>query len=211
MADGNFEDSPFFVKYTGIIKGTKTYGYHVKKDFENHLKQFLDARFGSDASDTEIMEQIVSDYYFRYAHERTYYRKTIVVLIHKSEINSANPTLIPMMVLDRCVKDYKNDILIDEDVIADKGALIECVAVLESFKNVGAELQKNIVSIIFNDGYDVTGYDVFQKLKNFNEDSLEDFFVLEIPLNNYLDAYLNGIYCYENSDVTGGAVESKHV
>lgn len=210
MADGNFEDSPFYVKYTGITKGTKTYGYHVKKDFENHLKQFLDARFGSDASDTEIMEQIVSDYYFRYAHERTYYRKTIIALIDKKELESANPTIIPMFVLNRFVKDYKNDVLIDEDVIVEKGGLIECVAIAEPFKNVGAELQKDIVSLIVSDGFDVTGYDVFQRMKDFNQNTLKDFFVLEIPLNNYLDAYLNGVYCFEDVN-SGNAVESMHV
>lgn len=210
--ENNFENSPFYVKYNGTTNYKKnTIAFHPKQDFNKHLREFFKSRFGDDAKDGEILEQIISDYYFRYAHERIYYGKTIVALMHEKHLASANPTIIPMMVLDRFVKDYKHNKIIDENVITNnRSPLIDCVAVMESFKDVDDELQKKLVSTIFSDGFESSGYSIFQEMKNFNEDRLNEFIVFEIPLNNYLDAYLNGVYCYED-DITGDAVESMHV
>lgn len=210
-----FENSPFFVEYTGETKYkkngetkyTKTYGYHVRRDFEKPLKEFFDARFGG-LSDGAIMEQIVYDHYFRYAHERNYCGKTIVALIHEKQLASANPDLIPLLVLDRFVKDNENGVLIDDEMI-NNYEIMEYIGFAELFKDVNADLKKDMVDIIYNDGFAMNGFDVFQDMKDFNENTLKNFFVLEIPLNNFLDAELNGVYCYENDD--GGAVESMHV
>ena len=210
MNERDFKDSPFYVEYNGTTNYKKnTIAYHPKQDFNKDLREFFKSRF-SGMKDAEILEQIVNDYYFRYAHERRYYGKTIVAIIHKKDFASENPPMIPLLVLDRFPKDNENDVLIDEDMI-DNYDIMQFIAWIESYNDISADLEKKIVSLIVNDGFEIEKYDTFKTLKNFNEDSLKDFFVLEIPLNNYLDAELNGVYCFEDNDTDGGAVESLHV
>lgn len=211
MNERDVKNSPFYIEYTGKTKVNgkwiKTYGYHVKEDFNKPLKEFLDERFGADASDSAIIEQIVYDYYFRYAHYQTYYGKTIVALMHKKQLNSANPRFIPLFVLDRFVRDNEDN-LIDEQEI-DKEPINEFIAWNKPFKDIDADLEKKIVSLIVNEGFDIDGYQVFQELKGFDADRLKDFYVLEIPLNNHLDVKRNGVFCFETDD--GVVVENMHV
>lgn len=210
MNERDFKDSPFYVEYNGTTNYKKnTIAYHPKQDFNKDLREFFKSRF-SGMKDAEILEQIVNDYYFRYAHERRYYGKTIVAIIHKKDFASENPPMIPLLVLDRFPKDNENDVLIDEEMI-DNYDIMQFIAWIESYNDISADLEKKIVSLIVSDGFEIQKYDTFKTLKNFNEDSLKDFFVLEIPLNNYLDAELNGVYCFEDNDTDSGAVESLHV
>jgi hypothetical protein len=207
--ENSSKDSPFYVEYAGTTKGTKTYGYHVRKDFEKPLKEFLDARFGG-LSDNEVMEQLVYDYYFRFAHDRTYYGKTIIALMHEKELAAVNPKIIPMYVANRFPRNSKYDEYIDGEIIHNY-KVMQYIAFIDKFEDATDVVKKNIVYTIFNDGFEIDKYDVFDKLKNFNEDSLKEFFVLEIPLNNYLDAEKNGIYCFEDTDNNEDAVEHMHV
>lgn len=200
------KDSPFFVKYTGTTKKTKTYGYHVRKDFQKPLKEFLDARFGSDASDNEIMEEIVQYYYFSFAHERTYYPKTIVALIHKDSINKPNPTIIPFFVADRFANNDSGGIYYDEETKEMKDIIsMQFHAWIRRFEDVGTGLKDAIVKRIFNDGYNLHRDRIFKMLNDaeFSIDKFNDFIVLEIPLNNYLDVKQDGVYGYlqENGDL----------
>lgn len=200
------KDSPFFVKYTGTTKKTKTYGYHVRKDFQKPLKEFLDARFGSDASDNEIMEEIVQYYYFSFAHERTYYPKTIVALIHKDSINKPNPTIIPFFVADRFANNDSGGIYYDEETKEMKDIIsMQFHAWIRRFEDVGTGLKDAIVKRIFNDGYTLHRDRIFKMLNDaeFSIDKFNDFIVLEIPLNNYLDVKQDGVYGYlqENGDL----------
>ena len=202
----DFEDSPFYENYGGTSK-TKTYGYHVKKDFVKPLKEFLDTRFGADASDNEIMEKIVQEYYFRFAHERTYYEKTIVALIHKSELEKENPEIIPMFVSDRFAKCDKG--VLNNDRQDRQITTFQFCAYTRYYEDIDRDLKDRIIKRIFHDGYNTIKGKVFDKMKYFDEDSLNDFIVLEIALNNYLDASSNGIYAYleENDELK----ENQHV
>lgn len=203
------EDSPFYVELTGANVRNSGYNFRPNENISNDIEKFLKSRFG-DVSKTNMINQIVYDYYFRYAHDRTYYERTIIALIHKKELVSDNPTIIPMFVLNRYHKDMKNEVIIDESII-DNFNLMQYVAYSEPFSDISDELQKDIITTIVSDGFDADRYKVFNALKNFNEDSLKDFFVLEIPLNNYLDVELNGVYCYEDTNNDKRAVESLHV
>ena len=203
--------SPFYVEYTGKTKANgkwiKTYGYHVKEDFEKPLKEFFNARFGG-LSDGAIMEQIVYDYYFRYAHIQQSYGKTIIALFPKDELASENPQIFRMFVLDRLAIDSENNLL-SEDMIANN-PILEHMAFIKSFSDCSADVKKGIFDELLNIGYEHDGYDVLKRIKHLDEDSLNDtFVVVEIPLNNHLDVKRNGVYCYENDN--GDAVESVHV
>lgn len=203
--------SPFYEKYTGKYKENnkffKTYGYHVRKDFVKPLKEFFDARFGADASNNEIMEQIVQQYYFSFAHERTYYEKTIVALIHKSELEKENPYIIPLLLSNGFAKNDAG--VLNNNKQHKRITAFQFRAYTRRYKDIGIDLKDRIVKRIFNDGYDTNKAKVFYKLKNFNEDSLNDFIVLEIALNNYLDASANGVYAYLQEN--GVLKENQHV
>ena len=207
MNERYFEDSPFYENYGGTSKKTKTYGYHVKKDFVKPLKEFLDTRFGADASDNEIMEKIVQEYYFRFAHERTYYEKTIVALIHKSELEKENPEIIPMFVSDRFAKCDKG--VLNNDRQDRQITTFQFCAYTRYYEDIDRDLKDRIIKRIFHDGYNTIKGKVFDKMKYFDEDSLNDFIVLEIALNNYLDASANGIYAYLKEN--GELKENQHV
>ena len=210
MAKENIENSPFFVEYKGKKTRNKGFTFHPRTDADGDLKKFFNERFG-DISNGEILEQIVYDYYFRFAHDRTYYERTIVALIHKDELKlKNNPTIFPLLVLNRFTKDNEHDILIDEEIIANYD-LMQYVAYYDLFNDVSADMKKEITDVIYNDAFSISGFNAFQDLKNFNEDTLKNFFVIEIPLNNYLDEKLNGVYCYQDNDADGGAIESLHV
>lgn len=203
------KNSPFYVESTGAVVKSSGYNFRPKKSIFEDVDKFFKSRFG-DISKSQIMEQVVYDYYFRYAHERTYYERTIVALIHKKEMASENPTIVPLFVLNRFPKDNENDVIIDEELIENYD-LMQYIAWSDKFEDVSYHMQKDIVKLIFEDGFNIKGYDVFKDLKNFNEDSLKDFFVLEIPLNNYLDAKLDGVYCFEDTHNENRAVEYMHV
>ena len=199
------KNSPFYAEYNGTTKGTKTYGYHVRKDFEKPLKEFFDARFG-DATDSAIIEQIVHDYYFRYAHEQQSYGKTIIALLPKDESNGKE--ILPLLVLDRLPIDSENN-LISQDMIANN-PMLEYVAFIKSFKDCSDTVKKGIFDKLVNIGFEFDGYSTLKNLKHVDEDKLDtNFFIVEIPLNNHLDVKRNGVYCHENDN--GDAVESMHV
>jgi len=205
----NFENSPFYVEYNGTTNYKKnTIAFHPKQDFNKDLRDFFKLRFGDAAKDGEILEYILSDYYFRYAHSTKSYGKSILALIHKKEVASDNPMIVPIGMLDRYPKD-KYDTIIDEEIIANY-EVMEYVAYPRKYKDTDAEIQEAIVKTIFSDGFAIKRYDVFNEIKNFNEDTLKDFFVLEIPLNNYLDYKNNGVYSYIDKH-TGDNIESLHV
>ena len=213
MKKGKIEDSPFYVEYTGKIKHNgkhiKTYAYHVKKDFVNPLKEFFNERFG-DLSANGIMEQIVYDYYFRYAHDRNSTGKTIIALIDESEITSDNPQIMPLFVHNQYPKDNKYGVLIDKGII-DNYNQMQYLAFVDRFDKLSDDLQDKIISLFINDGFSISGFDVFDKLKDLDENSFKDLLVIQIPLNNYLDTKINGVYCYENDDADNSPAESKHV
>ena len=192
--------SPFYVEYTGTTKNTKTYGYHVRKDFEKPLKEFFDIRFGSDAKDTEIMEYIIQDFYFRYAHERNSYGKTILAIMHKDEFKSAKPKIIPLTIIDRFPKDNEHGVIIDDEMI-DNYNIMQFIAYNTKFSDVDSQIESKIINQIFDDGFQTIKYKTFDKLKELNKDKLKDFFVLEIPLNNYLDSENNGVYCFIDDNI----------
>ena len=207
----NYEKSPFYVEYKGTTNYKKnTIAFHPKKDFNKDLRDFFKSKFGADAKDGEILEHIVYDYYFRFAHDRSYCGKTIIALIHEKHLALDNPELIPMFVLDRFPKDNEDDNLIDKNLI-DNFDLMQYLAWSDKFKNVSDNLQKKIMDALYNDSYEFHGLNVFQDLKVFDKNTLNNFYVLEIPLNNHFDAEINGVYCYEDNDADGGAIESMHV
>ena len=208
-SESNFKNSPFYVEYTGTTNYKKnTIAFHPKQDFNKDLREFFKSRFGADTKDGEILEQIVSDYYFKYAHSTKSYGRTIIALIPKEHMASDKPMIVPFDIVDRFPKD-RYDTIIDEEIIANFGVM-EYVAYIRQFKDADAFIQKMITKTIVSDGFEIEKYGVFDSLKNFNEDSLKDFFVLEIPLNNYLDSKKNGVYCYLDEN-TGDGIESLHV
>lgn len=209
MKKGKIEDSPFYVEYTGKVHRKEKYTYHVKKDFVNPLKEFFDERFGA-LSKSEIMEQIVYDYYFRYAHDRNSTGKTIIALIDESEITSDNPKIMPLFVQNQYPKDNKYGVLIDKGII-DNYNQMQYVAFVDRFDRLSDDLQEKIISLFINDGFSISGFDVFDKLKDLDENSFKDLLIIQIPLNNYLDTKINGVYCYENDDADNSPAESKHV
>lgn len=207
MYNEDFKDSPFFVEDTGNKSNKITIAYHPTKEFKKTLLDFKKIRC-ADLTNSDYIDRIVKSYYFKYAHERKSYGKTIVALIYKKQLASDKPTFIPMFVRDRYPKD-KYDVIIDEDIIAGYGVM-EYIAPIRKFADADNDTKTRIVKTIFSDAFSFDEYDVFKKLKNFNEDTLKDFFVLEIPLNNYLDTNIGGVYCYHDI-ITGAGLESLHV
>ena len=203
--------SPFYDEYTGTTKKTKTYGYHVRKDFQKPLKEFLTARFGADASDNEIMEDIVQYYYFSFAHERTYYPKTLVALIHKDEINKPKPKIIPFFIADGFAENDNGDIAYDNETKEIRNMIsMQFNAWIRRFEDADNGLKDSIVKRIFNDGYTLHKDKVFKMLNDadFSQDKFNDFIVLQIPLNNYLDVEQDGVYGFLKED--GFLKENQH-
>ena len=207
MYNEDFKYSPFFVEDTGNKSNKITIAYHPTKEFKKTLLDFKKIRC-ADLTNSDYIDRIVKSYYFKYAHERKSYGKTIVALIHKKELASDKPAFIPLFVRNRYPKD-KYDTLIDEEIIAYYGSM-EYIAPIRKFADADNDTKTRIVKTIVSDGFAIDEYDVFKKLKNFDEDSLKDFFVLEIPLNNYLDTNIGGVYCYHDI-ISGAGLESMHV
>lgn len=95
-------------------------------------------------------------------------------------------------VLDRYAKTKYSDAFLDEDLI-DNYELVGALVCDNKFKNVDNTIQEWIKL----NWIDPVTYDE------------NDIIVLEIPLNNNLDAVFNGFYCYENLDGTPN--ENMHV
>lgn len=201
MENRSFEKSPFYVEYGGISKGTKTYGYHVKKEFVKPLKEFIDVRFPAGASDSEIMEQIVADYYFRYALDRNYYEKSITILMPKEDLNKPNPRLFPALVNDRYANCEHGELNIDNET--KKMVSYHFKAYTSEFKDADSNIKESILKAFFDDSYYVHKEDVFDAFGEiYNKDSFNNFVVIEISLNNYLDAKKDGVYGYLKEDDT---------
>lgn len=193
------EQSPFYIEYTGTTKYKKnTIPFHPKQDFNNDLREFFKIRFGADISDNKIMEEIVHHYYFSFAHERTYYQRTIIALIHKNEINKENPTIFPMLLSPNFARSDNG--ALSNDKQHKKITTFQFHAYTRWYKDIDIDLKDRIVKRIFNDGYAIDRLNVFDRLKNFDESKLNDFIVLEIALNNYLDTKKNGVYGYLQED-----------
>ena len=149
MKQKNYEKSPFAKNtYDGVVNQKTTIAYHPTKEFKKILDKFFDNKFG-DASDNEIMDQIVKDYFYRYSHEKGFYGKTLIALVSTKDLDEMHERnnldalrIVPIVVLDRYAKNhfYADDFLDAEivDEVNEYGAMIyDKVISLKNGLNIG--------------------------------------------------------------------------
>lgn len=206
-------NSPFAKTYDGS-KHVAPISYAPNDEFKKTLLKFMDNHFGKDLSVSAKMDIIVKDYFFRYAYEtKGYYERTIVCTLSKGNLHYALeddayepidyerfknfPIDINMIgVLNRYVKSKYGDgdfIYLDSEMIDDY-SMIGALAYDIRYKDLD-QTTKNYVS---NRDGGFGHYDGFYYDLPYDEDAI----VLELNLNNFLDANFNGIYCFENTDGT---------
>ena len=210
----NNMNSPFAKTYDGSTHGN-VISYAPNGEFKKTLLKFMDNHFGKDLSVSEKMDIIVKDYFFRYAYEtKGYYERTIVCALSKGNLHYAleDDAYEPINyekfknfpieinevgVLNRYVKSKFGDgefIYLDDEMIDDYsmiGALAYDIRYNDLDQTTKVYVHKsNCGGFGSYDGY---YFDV-----PFDEDAI----ILELNLNNILDANFNGIYCYENTDGT---------
>lgn len=203
----NKHKSPF-AKYDDGAKTRKPLTYAPSEDFKRTFLKFIDKRFNSVSSAIDLM---VKDYIFKYAFEsKGYYEKTIVCVLSKGEIHHAleddayEPVdyerfkdfplpIHKVGILNRHAKSKFDDEVVDNEMVEN----YELIAALVHDKSYGD------VDLITKDFvYNNYTHSFLHSLE-------EDAIVLEIALNNNLDANFNDVYCFENDD--GTFDENKHV
>lgn len=205
-----YEKSPFATKKYGGTKHGNTITYNPQKEFKDILTQFIKDKFDDDITISGALDLIIKDYFFRYAYKnKGYYNKTVIALTYEHSIVNGlendygelvdferfkdfHLDIRNIGVLDRYAKTKYSDAFLDEDLI-DNYELVGALVCDNKFKNVDNTIQEWIKL----NWIDPVTYDE------------NDIIVLEIPLNNNLDAVFNGFYCYENLDGTPN--ENMHV
>ena len=193
MKQKKYEKSPFAKKtYDGVVNQKTTIAYHPTKEFKKTLDKFFNNKF-SDASNNEVMDQIVKDYFYRYTYEKGFYGKTLIALISTNDLNKMYERnnlnalkIIPIVVLDRYAKNY----FFAEDFID--------AELVEEFIECGAMIYDKLIKL--------TEYSLQETIKENCTgklyDDFDNYVVLEIALNNNLDANFDGLYGYDNLDGT---------
>ena len=209
----NNEKSPFDKTYGGTSHGNAI-TYNPTKEFSKILLEFIKDNF--DGNKSLAMDTMVKDYFFRYAYKtKGYYEKTIVSTLSKGDIHHAleddafepinyerfkNYPLDVHYVgyLDRYAKSNYNgdDFIYLDDEMINHYSMIGALAYDKPYKDLDPTMQDYIEkSVDFYFFYYHNSYD--------------DAIVLEMALNNNLDANFGGVYCFENYDGTPN--KNKHV
>ena len=202
----NNENSPFAKSYGGTKHGNAI-TYNPRKEFGKILKEFIDDNFDDVESRSDAIDLMVKDYFFRYAYKtKGYYEKTLVCVLSKGDIKYG--------LEDDDFKPY------DYERFKDYNLMINFVGVLNRYvkSNYGEDetiiLDDEMVnhySMIGALAYDKAYKDLDPTMKNYVYDNIMDYhgnsleddaIVLELALNNNLDANFNGINCFENTDGT---------
>ena len=195
MQKGNdYEKSPFSIKkYGGAVSNKNTIAYHPTKEFKKELESFFVDVFGDDISKNDAMDIIVKDYFYRYSYKsKGYYGKTLIALISKRDLdemyernNEYYLRIVPITVVDRYASNpygIGNGDLVNADIV-------------DSFEDFGA--------LIYYTSYSNADFSLQETIKNNCAGKLyaplEDSIVLEIALNNNLDANVDNIYGFENT------------
>ena len=198
-------NSPFAKSYDGA-KHNETISYAPNGEFKKILLKFMDVHFGKELSNNQRMDIIVKDYFFRYAYEsKGYYERTLICVLSKGNIhNGLEDDAYEPIDYER----FKNFHLMVDDVgvlnryaksnFGDKDFIYLDDEMINNYSMIGAL------------AYDKAYKDLDPTMKNYvyeNHKSIyhsleDDAIVLELNLNNLLDANFNGIYCYENTDGT---------
>lgn len=187
--------------------------YAPTDEFRKILLEFIEKNFKSRNDAFDVM---VKDYFFRYAYKtKGYYEKTILCALSKGDIHHAleddsfepidyerfkNYPLDVHYVgyLDRYAKSNYNgdDFIYLDDEMINHYSMIGALAYDKPYNELDPTMQDYIEK----------NYKYYGDYHN----SLEtDAIILELALNNNLDANFDGFYCFESSDGTPN--KNKHV
>lgn len=180
MDEKNFEDSMFYVEYPG--NKTSNIQFKHSASFKKALIKHLKDKFDSD-SYGDCLRYIVEDYLQHQCLEQKLFQKTIVAIAKQSEIDNGI-SLRFLFVKDGYTQYYQD--LIDNGIYG--GA---------KFIQVH---QSSIIDYIDNNLMTKKEHDLIKSasehyIDEFVQNNIEDDVVVcEIPLNNWLDSYDDGVY-----------------
>lgn len=180
MDEKDFEDSPFYVKYTG--EKTTNVSFKHSKSFKKALEKHLRNKFDSDNFGA-CLRYIVEDYLQHQCLEQKLFQKTIVAIAKKSQIDNGI-SLRFLFVKDGYTQYYQDEF--------DKG-------IHGGVKFIQVH-QSSIIDYIDNNLMTKNEHDLIKSasehyINEFVEQGIEDDVVVcEIPLNNWLDSYDDGVY-----------------
>ena len=195
----NKHKSPF-AKIDNGIKTRSALSYAPTDEFRKILLEFIEKNF---ESRNIAFDTMVKDYIFRYAYKtKGYYERTLVCALSKGDLHygleddSFEPIdyerfkdyqlrIDVVGVLNRYAKSNYNDddfIYLDDEMI-NHYSMIGALAYDKPYKNLDPTMKNYI-------------HDQHYPLDD------NDCIILEMTLNNNLDANFDGLYCYENTDGT---------